>query len=335
MAKSRSIPTDLLFDPDYMELDSDTQVILLMLVLTADDEGRGRAHTGMLARHFNKPAERIEQALALLSELDLVMCYVVGRHRYYHLVRWGEWQTLSKPTPSRYPLPPTSPLPESLVSASPRETQGNPGESWVEGEGKRREQNPEEKKAETKEDSLPAGITRFPERARFTENTSHSFRSASSSPAPAKTPPEGDASVQADPPRASGVPVQQVANILRIPVTEPLTHLVTEYTTLGSLALLGEADAAREWIEDITRNRHHKPMSVAFFRRWLKREQEMMAQRHAPTESQTVQMRATGTTGSSGFQGYQRGGQQQGDGYRLPSLMHLAEEDQQAKGVRS
>ena len=38
MAKSRSIPTDLLSDPDYMELDSDTQVILLLFVQI------GRAH---------------------------------------------------------------------------------------------------------------------------------------------------------------------------------------------------------------------------------------------------------------------------------------------------
>src|SRR5579885_3121324 len=108
MAKSRSIPTDLLADPDYIELDSDTQVILLMLVLMVDDERRGRAHTGMLARHFNKSPERIEHALACFSELDLVACYVVGRHRYYHLQRWWEWQTLSKPTPSRFPAPSTA-----------------------------------------------------------------------------------------------------------------------------------------------------------------------------------------------------------------------------------
>src|SRR5579883_44808 len=133
MAKSRSIPTDLLSDPDYMELDSDTQVILLLLVLAADDEGRGRAHTGMLARHFNKSPERIEHALAWLSDLDLVTCYVVGRHRYYQLLRWREWQTLSKPTPSRFPAPPTEQ--SSWLSDLPRETQESPGESWVEGEG--------------------------------------------------------------------------------------------------------------------------------------------------------------------------------------------------------
>jgi hypothetical protein len=315
MAKSRSIPTELLSDPDYMELDSDTQVILLMLVLTADDEGRGRAHTGMLSRHFNKPAERVEHALATLAELDLVMCYVVGRHRYYHLPRWWEWQTLSKPTPSRYPLPPTA-TQESCASLSPRETQECPGESWLEGEGegkgKGREQNPEEKKVE-EEGDLPAGITRFPHPALSSEHVSGSCRLSPSAP-----PPPRGSSFQPEAHGASVPPVQQVARILRLPVTEALTHLVTEYTTAGSLALLSEAHAARAWIEDTTRNRNRKPMSVAFFHRWLKREQEMQVQRH------TAHMETTNTSGPRPDQCANPSADEE---RRLPSLMHLAEED--------
>lgn len=114
-----------------------------------------------------------------------------------------------------------------------------------------------------------------------------------------------------------------------------------EDATFGSLALLGEADAARKWIEDATCNRQHKPMSVAFFRRWLKREQEMTVQHphpHGPAVSQTVPMRVTGTmetTGvmrSSSSQSSTPGNQRQGERYRLPSLMHLAAEDQRARG---
>src|SRR5579883_346490 len=161
MAKSRSIPTAWMTDPDYMELESDVQVILLMLILTADDEGRGQAHTGMLSRHFNKPARCIEDALATLASLELVACYVVGRHRYYQLLRWGDWQTLSKPTPSRFPAPPTQPV--SPCALSPRGFLETPGESVPEGEkekGKRTEQNPAKQAEE-----LPPGITRFPQRA--------------------------------------------------------------------------------------------------------------------------------------------------------------------------
>jgi hypothetical protein len=39
MAHSRSIPTQLFWDPAFSLLDSDTQIILLGLTLIADDEG--------------------------------------------------------------------------------------------------------------------------------------------------------------------------------------------------------------------------------------------------------------------------------------------------------
>lgn len=53
MARSRSLPTNLFEDPDFFERSSETQVVLLGLVLDADDAGRGLAHTGLLARKFN------------------------------------------------------------------------------------------------------------------------------------------------------------------------------------------------------------------------------------------------------------------------------------------
>ncbi|HEU5375293.1 MAG TPA: hypothetical protein VFV38_07630 [Ktedonobacteraceae bacterium] len=332
MAKSRSIPTALLSDPDYIELTSDAQVILIMLILTADDEGRGQAHTGMLSRHFNKSAEQIEHALATLASLDLVICYTVGRHRYYQLLRWWEWQTLSKPTPSRFPMPPTEATPEALCGMAPRETQEIPGESALEGEGERkgreREPNPEEKQKE--EEKLPPGITRFPQ---LPPPAAPSVPSDRFSPiAPDAS--EAGRSVSSPSLPSSDGPVHQVAEILRLPVSGALTRLVTEYTTFGSLALLGEADAAREWIDDGARNRSKKRMTVAFFRRWLKREQEMAERRHTAQASQAMQMPIAGSASSSRSPGSGREGRKPGEGQRLPSLMHLAEEDQQARGGR-
>ncbi|HZO74011.1 MAG TPA: hypothetical protein VFB60_17550 [Ktedonobacteraceae bacterium] len=332
MAKSRSIPTDLLSDPDFMELESDTQVILLLLVLAADDEGRGRAHSGMLARHFNKPVECIEVALATLIELELLTCYAVGRHRYYYLRRWGAWQTLSKPTPSRFPPPPASVPSEAVMIAAPREAQHFPGETWAEdegeGKGKEQEQNPEEKmKAE---EDVPTSITRFPHRAR----APHTQEDLCSLPSPAPATPEGNASYHPDQPQTSAAPLQQVAEILHLPVTDSLSRLVTEYATFGSLALQGEADAAHQWITDPNRNHHNTRMSVAFFRRWLKREQEMREQRHRDTELQVAPLRATGTTGAIGPVGKIPSELRLGKEFRLPSLMHLAAEDQQARGGR-
>ena len=46
------------------------------------------------------------------------------------------------------------------------------------------------------------------------------------------------------------------------------------------MSLFGEADAAREWIEDRQRNRKQQRLTPAFFRRWLKREQESCQRSH-------------------------------------------------------
>jgi hypothetical protein len=318
MAKSRCLPTDLLTDPDYIELDSHTQVILVMLVLTADDEGRGRAHTGMLARHFNKTPKQVEQAFAELADLEFVTRYTVGRHQYYQLLRWGEWQTLSKPTRSHFPAPPIAAQSacESLAEAS-RETQESPGEFWLEGEGegkgKRREQNPEGKEESASVDRRTVPILSPSSASAACSEKLRDHSSGAESPVFPASPEPGSISVQ------------QVARILQLPITEALTHVVTEYSALGEFALLGEADAAREWIDDPKRNQNQKPMTVAFFRRWLKREQESSEQRRAG-HLHTSLHPLTETRGQPDSSHFRRTSLSS-DGPRLPSLMHLAEED--------
>ena len=88
----------------------DTQLILVGLVLTADDEGRELAHPKLLGRELDYPPEQIEAALQELAANDLLILYQVGKHRYFSLTRWGQWQTLSrnKITPSKHPAPPQS-----------------------------------------------------------------------------------------------------------------------------------------------------------------------------------------------------------------------------------
>src|SRR6266487_4748553 len=110
MANKRCLPTRFFKDPDIMNLGSrDTQLILVGLVLTADDEGRELAHPKLLGRELDYPPEQIESALQELAANDLLILYQVGKHRYFSLTRWGQWQTLSsnKITISKYPAPPT------------------------------------------------------------------------------------------------------------------------------------------------------------------------------------------------------------------------------------
>src|SRR2546429_7898401 len=108
MATRRMVPTKFLKDPDIMNLASkDSQLILIGLILSADDEGRELAHPQLLGREMDYPPEQIEAALQDLSENDLILLYQVGKHRYYSLTRWHHWQTLgTKKTPSKYPAPP-------------------------------------------------------------------------------------------------------------------------------------------------------------------------------------------------------------------------------------
>ena len=118
----------------------------------------------------------------------------------------------------------------------------------------------------------------------------------------------------------------QVSRILKLPATEALTRLVTDYAPVSSLSLPGEADAAREWIDDPRRNRKRKHMTPAFFRNWLKREVEACAQRQRALE-QVLPAQATGTAGEPSMRA---SAQASSSAPRAPNLMYLADEDGQA-----
>ncbi|HXR66976.1 MAG TPA: hypothetical protein VN729_13670 [Ktedonobacteraceae bacterium] len=114
---------------------------------------------------------------------------------------------------------------------------------------------------------------------------------------------------------------RQVAHILKLPISEALARLVAEYAPLASLSLPGEADAAREWIDDVQRNKKQKRMSPAFFRNWLKREQNALEHRQSQFQHAA---QATGTNGPTPSPaGVSPAGR------RPPDLMHLADEDRQ------
>jgi hypothetical protein len=108
MASKRCLPTRFFKDADIMNVSKDGQLILVGLVLLADDEGRELAHPRLLSREIDYPPEQIETALQELVENDLVVLYQAGKHCYYSLTRWNQWQSISsqKMTPSKYPAPP-------------------------------------------------------------------------------------------------------------------------------------------------------------------------------------------------------------------------------------
>ena len=92
---------------------------------------------------------------------------------------------------------------------------------------------------------------------------------------------------------------KQVATILHLPVNDRLQRVVADYLDDPSLSLLGEADAAREWIEDPGRKRKRKQLTPAFFRCWLKREHET-AQRGYGSGGAFLQETTGGTAPAAG-----------------------------------
>ncbi len=122
MATKRSIPTTLFASPDFFELGSDTtRLILIGLILDADDAGRGSAHSRLLAHRLDKEPAQIEQALVELQEHGMLRCYEVQGRRYYWLCHWDTYQSLNKPTSPQY---------SALPPQEQREgSQGHPGQS--------------------------------------------------------------------------------------------------------------------------------------------------------------------------------------------------------------
>ncbi len=284
MASKRCLPTRFFKDADIMNVSKDAQLILVGLVLLADDEGRELAHPRLLSREIDYPPEQIESALQELVENDLVILYQVGKHCYYSLTRWNQWQSISsqKMTPSKYPAPPLEGVSEAApaVSEEVQDTgaehfqhmpevrgemlgnvgsppgndgnpQGNSGKNReIPTQYKLSESNSSESKLIEDEGQPPPNVVTFPT-ARGAEDNADSYPS--------------EEILQA---------TKQVAAILKLSVSDALTRVVADYLHDPGISLLGEADAAREWIEDPERNRKQQRLTPAFFRRWLKREQE-------------------------------------------------------------
>lgn len=275
MASKRSIPTTLFASPDFFELSSDaTRLILIGIILDADDEGRGSAHSRLLARKLDKQEAQIEGALIELEEHGILQCYQVQGRHYYVLSHWYKYQSLSKPTPSHYPAPQeqrqNTPFPQPAGSFIPSlENPGEPGETPLEEEGEEeQEQKQEEKRRGSEDEGSQPNLVHFPSVPDFptrgTDNSSFSEQ------------------------EKMLATTRTVARTLHLPVTDDLAQIVQEFLNTSTISVIGEAMEARAWINDPQRNTRQKPMTLAFFRRWLKRERDG----YRPFFSQQQQMSA-------------------------------------------
>jgi hypothetical protein len=204
--------------------------------------------------------------LTTLTKTGFLACYQINGQWYYQHLHWQEWETLSKPTPSRYPAPPHQE--DSVPSEIPQENSKKPREIPPEEEGEGKKNLKEEQKKEGEDEPVKLRIVPFPSATHANDN--------------------------ADLLSSQQQIVEctnQIAQILRLDVSPALTRIVEEYRLDTTISLCGEADAAHEWIENPRRNRTGQTMTPAFFRRWLKREREEVLSRQAQ------RLQATGTTG--------------------------------------
>jgi hypothetical protein len=227
MASKRSIPTTLFFSPDFFELScNDTRLIMIGIILDADDEGRGSAHRTVLARKLHQEVELIENALKELEQHGILQCYEVAGRPYYVLCHWHTYQTLSNPTPSKFPAPPAAhhqgasttsqedagdtallqrnvdPSRNTLSNAgTPTTFLGTPGQSRnTRSEGEEEgEQEREGKRTEGDDEGAPSNILPFPIVGGGISSASHEHLE---------------------------VATHKIAQTLQLPVTEALTQIV-------------------------------------------------------------------------------------------------------------
>ncbi|MBE3566501.1 MAG: winged helix-turn-helix transcriptional regulator [Thermogemmatispora sp.] len=305
MARSRSIPVALLKEPDFFELSAEARVVFIGLILEADDEGRGRAHAGLLARLFNVSEAAVEEALSQLVERGLLLHYQVGRQQYYQWLPWKQWQSLSKPTPSQLPPPPAWEEQESVAEPVLAESAGcsgsgvswgfleNPGnprkpQSEEEGEGEGEREREEETEREREQASLV---------------TKQAAGAGSTSASPKVVPFPGPAAPRVD----SGVDAalcQEIAEILGLPASRQLCQVLEEFAaTLGWSAVRGEAVECAEYIQDPRRNQRQQRLTPGFFRRWLKRVQAGQAQAPVPSRQEVAAgSEGTGSASAAGLE---------------------------------
>ena len=109
MTKRRMIHDCVWQSEAVASLDYRQRLLWIGLITTADDQGRGRAHPGLIRAAvfpFDVIAqEDIEADLQAIAAQDMVLVYEVEDKVYYQVVNWWDYQSPQWVGPSDYPAP--------------------------------------------------------------------------------------------------------------------------------------------------------------------------------------------------------------------------------------
>lgn len=117
MPRIRSIKPEIWLSAQVMNLTFPARLLFIGLITQADDDGYGSSDVRKLkAAIFGGDDITLDQVSEMLSEIArqrLVVIYEAdGYGALYWLPSWREHQYVQKPTPSRYPPPENTTLPE-------------------------------------------------------------------------------------------------------------------------------------------------------------------------------------------------------------------------------
>ena len=122
MARIRTIKPEFPQSESMGQCTRDARLTFLLLFTMADDAGRLRANSRMLASllfpYDDDAKKHIESWLSELAKVGCIQRYQVGGDSYLSINKWGDHQKIDKPTPSKLPEPPES----SREVANPRES---------------------------------------------------------------------------------------------------------------------------------------------------------------------------------------------------------------------
>jgi hypothetical protein len=109
MTKRRMIHDCIWQSESFSALTYRQRVLWIGLITTADDQGRGRAHPGLVRAAvfpFDVVSQdEVQDDLQAISDAGMVLLYQVEDKVYYQVVHWWEYQTPQWVGPSDFPAP--------------------------------------------------------------------------------------------------------------------------------------------------------------------------------------------------------------------------------------
>ena len=111
MPRGRVIDNRIWQSEKVSKWDYFTRLLFVGMVTNADDQGRGRAHSNLLAStifpYDGVSSDEIETALQKMVDSKAVIVYIPdGTPALYQIKKWWDYNTASFALPSKYPAPP-------------------------------------------------------------------------------------------------------------------------------------------------------------------------------------------------------------------------------------